>query len=105
MRIKLFESEDKAKEVLEDSHPRLIIASDKEICIVRCGEELFAFQNACAHMGESLHKGNTNFLMEIVCPLHTYRFNMKTGEEAENRCSALKTYSIHRATDGIFIEM
>lgn len=105
MRVKLFESEDKAKEILVDNHPRLIRARGKEICIVRKGNHFYAFQNACTHMGENLYKGTTNYLNEIVCPLHTYRFNMKTGEEAEQRCNALKTYTITISQEGVFIEI
>ncbi|MEP1034076.1 Rieske 2Fe-2S domain-containing protein [Ekhidna sp.] len=104
MKLKLFDSHDKAKEVLKHKQPRLLRANDKEICIVRIGESLFAFQNDCAHMGENLHTGNLNYLDQIVCPLHTYRFNIKTGEEAEQRCGALKTYSIIELAEGIFIE-
>ncbi|WP_421763762.1 Rieske (2Fe-2S) protein [Ekhidna sp.] len=105
MRVKLFESEDKAKEILEDNHPRLIRTQSKEICIVRHGSNFFAFQNACPHMGENLHKGKTNYLNEIVCPLHTYRFSMRTGEEAEQRCKALRTYRVIIDKEGVFLEV
>lgn len=105
MKVKLFDSEDSAKEILENNIPRLVKAEGKEICIVRKGDRLYAFQNACAHMGESLHKGNTNHFNEIVCPLHTYRFNMKTGEEAEQRCPSLKIYSVLKTDQGIFLEI
>ncbi|SNS45834.1 3-phenylpropionate/trans-cinnamate dioxygenase ferredoxin subunit [Ekhidna lutea] len=105
MKVKLFESQAKAKEVLNDNEPRLVRAEGKEICIVRKGERIFAFQDACAHMGENLHKGKTNYLNEIVCPLHTYRFNMKTGEEAEQRCKSLKVYDIITDSEGIHLEI
>ena len=101
----MFETMEEAKEILRNQQPRLVRAADKEICIVRNGEELFAFQDACAHMGENLHKGNTNPYNEIVCPLHAYRFNMKTGEESERRCSSLRTYSVEINKDGVFIQV
>ncbi|MEO9482895.1 MAG: Rieske 2Fe-2S domain-containing protein [Ekhidna sp.] len=104
MRFKLFDSQAKAKEILEHNQPRLVRAGDKEICLLRSGESLFAFQNACSHMGENLHTGKVNYLNEIVCPLHTYRFNIKTGEEAQQRCGALKTYPITASSEGIFVE-
>ncbi len=103
MRFKLFDSQAKANEILENNQPRLIRAGAKEICLVRSGDSLFAFQNACAHMGENLHKGTVNYLKEIVCPLHTYRFDMRTGEESEQRCSALETYEIEILPEGVFL--
>lgn len=104
MKFKLFESKAKAKQVLANNQPRLIRAGDKEICIVLSSDVFYAFQNDCAHMGERLHGGKVNYLNEIVCPLHTYRFNMKTGEEAEQRCKSLKTYPIIESEKGIFID-
>ncbi len=104
MRVKLFDSQAKAKEVLEHNQPRLVRLEDKEICLVRINEDLYAFQNSCSHMGEALHRGKINYLHEIVCPLHTYRFKITTGEEAHHRCMRLKTYPIVKLPDGVFIE-
>ncbi|WP_370088365.1 Rieske (2Fe-2S) protein [Ekhidna sp.] len=104
MKFKLFESKAKAKEVLANNQPRLVRAGSKEICIVLSSETIFAFQNECAHMGERLHGGKINYLNEIVCPLHTYRFNIKTGEEAQGRCNSLKTYLVIESDEGIFID-
>jgi len=105
MKVKLFESQAKAKVVLNDNEPRLVRAEGKEICVVRKGEQIFAFQDACAHMGENLHKGKTNYLDEIVCPLHTYRFNMKTGEESEQRCKSLQIYEVITNSDGVYLDV
>ncbi|MEQ9466862.1 MAG: Rieske (2Fe-2S) protein [Ekhidna sp.] len=105
MDLKLFDSIHEAKKALENNKPRQVRADGKEICIVRKGEEIFAFQDACAHMGENLHKGNTNPFNEIVCPLHAYRFHMKTGEECEGRCSPLKIYPIIENEEGVFIRI
>lgn len=102
--MKLFDSQAKAKEVLEHNQPRQVRLQDKEICLVRINEDLYAFQNFCSHMGEALHKGKVNYLHEIVCPLHTYRFNIRSGEEADQRCKKLKTYPIVKLPEGIFIE-
>ncbi|WP_462253820.1 Rieske (2Fe-2S) protein [Ekhidna sp.] len=104
MRFKLFDSSAKAKEILEHNQPRMVQAGDKEVCIVRQGELIHAFQNACSHMGEKLHQGKVNYLAEIVCPLHTYRFNLMTGEESQQRCKALKIYSIKYMDDGVYLE-
>jgi len=103
MKIKLFDSEDKAKEILTLNQPSLIRAEGKEFCIVRTSENLNVFENLCPHMGERLHQGNTNYLYEIVCPLHTYRFHMHTGEEAEGRCSPLKIYEVRFEEEGIYL--
>ncbi len=104
MKFKLFDSQAKVKEALSHNQPRLIRAGEKEICIVRIGDNLLAFQNECPHMGEMLHRGKINYLGEIVCPLHTFRFNVYTGEEVNQRCKSMKTYAILEKPDGIYIE-
>ena len=104
MKFKLFDSQAKAKEVLLHDKPVLVRAGKKEICLVRQHEELFAFQNECAHMGEALHRGNMNHLGEIVCPLHTYRFSIRSGEESDRRCQSIKTYPVIELPDGIYVD-
>jgi len=101
--IKIFDTEIKAKEVLIDGQPTLVRVDAKEVCIVRKGHQYFAFQNACPHMGEKLHQGNTNHLNEIICPLHTYRFSMQTGEESSHRCASIKIYEVAIKRDGVFL--
>ncbi len=104
MTFKILDSKQKAEAFFEDGAPKLIRAGDKEICLVHKGNEYFGFDNACPHMGAKLHQGNTNHLNEIVCPLHTYRFNMKTGEEADNRCKSMKMYNVYVNDEGLFID-
>lgn len=104
MKFKLFDSQANAKELLHHNQPRRVRVGDKEICLVRIGETIYAFQNECAHMGEALHRGNVNYLGEIVCPLHTYRFSIQSGEESSQRCKALRMYRVIELSEGIFID-
>ena len=90
MEVKLFDSIAEAKNTLEQKVPRLVKVEGKNLCIIRIDENILAFENECPHMGESLHNGKLNYLNQIVCPLHTYRFDTKTGEEANQRCGSLK---------------
>lgn len=104
MTFKILDSEQKAEAFFEDGVPKLIRVQEKEICVVRKGKKYFAFDNACPHMGAKLHQGNTNPFYEIVCPLHTYRFHMKSGEESNKRCRSMKTYYVHSNEGGLFID-
>ncbi|GAB4250222.1 MAG: hypothetical protein Tsb0034_29500 [Ekhidna sp.] len=90
MEVKLFDSFAQAKEILKPNEPRLVAAADQSVCVVLLDGRLVAFRNECPHMGAPLHQGNINYLHEIVCPLHTYRFSLATGEEVQHRCGALQ---------------
>ncbi|MEO1256340.1 MAG: Rieske (2Fe-2S) protein [Bacteroidota bacterium] len=104
MRVKIFDSVFEAKAVLSNNDPKLVRVDDKEICVIRKNDHIYAFENSCPHMGERLHLGNTNYLDEIICPLHTYRFSMKTGIETNQRCGDLKLYQILQKENGVFLE-
>lgn len=105
MLVKLFDSLETAKSVLKNGKPRLARIENREYCLVREGSRIYVFRNACPHMGEQLHKGNINLINEIVCPLHTYRFNMDTGEESSGRCRPLKTFPVIEKTGGLYVEV
>lgn len=83
--------------------PRLLIVRNKRICLVRDDEQLRAVEDRCSHNSESLSKGIVNYLGEIICPLHGYRFSMKTGREGEQRSRDLITYPLKEEDGAIFI--
>ena len=94
MEVKLFASITEAEAVLQENQPKLVKALGRNICVVRRNDQIIAFENECPHMGESLHQGNINYLGEIVCPLHSYRFNLKDGQPAQKSCGSLKFVSV-----------
>src|SRR5206468_629020 len=49
-----------------------------EVAVFRCGNQLYALQNRCPHAGGSLADGTVEG-DEVICPLHGYRFNIRTG--------------------------
>ena len=102
MEVKLFDSIEEAKRILPNKTPQLVKAFGKNICVIRIDERLQAFENECPHMGESLHRGKLNYLNEIVCPLHSYRFDIQTGEESNRRCGSLKKINVIY-TDAIYL--
>lgn len=104
MEVKLFDSIEEAKRILPNNEPKLVKALDKSICIVRKEDQLISFLNECPHQGASLHQGTVNYLGEIVCPLHSYRFNMKTGETAEKACKPLTLIPVV-ISDAVYLDV
>ena len=104
MKVKLFDSISDAFDVLNEHEPRLVKSGNKNICIVRLNNKLIAFLNECPHQGESLHRGVVNYLGEIVCPLHAYRFNLMTGASDNNRCRDLTLIRV-TVTDAVYLEV
>jgi nitrite reductase/ring-hydroxylating ferredoxin subunit len=101
--IKIFENTEVANTTLVENQPRLLIVREKRICIVKRNGKFLAVQNNCTHSGRSLSEGKINFLGEIVCPLHQYQFNLKTGRENGQRSKDLECFPIKENEEGIFI--
>ncbi|MEP1096761.1 MAG: Rieske 2Fe-2S domain-containing protein [Cyclobacteriaceae bacterium] len=105
MVFKLFETKDAMQRMLQNNEPRLVIAGNRNICVVRQKDRLVAFENECPHMKEGLSGGAVNYLNEIVCPLHTYKFNLETGMEERQRCSELRFIKVDMTEEGVFLNL
>lgn len=101
--IKIFVDANEANTVLTENQPRLLVIKNKRICLARHQGKILAVQDKCTHNGESLSKGKINYLGEVICPWHGYRFNMKTGRECSQQSSDLECYPIKENEEGIFI--
>lgn len=73
---------------------------DKSLCIVRLEEGLFAINNRCPHAGAQLHHGHCNKRGIVTCPLHGYKFDVKTGLSADGNNYKLTRYRF-KTEDGI----
>ena len=104
MEVKLFESIEEAFDVLKENDTRLVRANGQNICVVRREGDIIAFQNECPHQGESLHKGLVNYLGEIVCPLHSYRFSLSNGETSSQPCRPLKFIPV-RIKKAVYLDL
>jgi len=103
--IKLFPSASVARQRLELNKPQLLIVNGIRICMVLRDNQLWAVQDRCTHNGESLSKGTVNYLGDVICPWHGYRFDLRTGREANEQARDLITYPVKEEEEGVFIGM
>lgn len=61
--------------------------------------ELFAVQATCPHRGGPLADGIVGGT-RVVCPLHSYAFELSTGEPLREGCPALRTYRVSVSSAG-----
>jgi nitrite reductase/ring-hydroxylating ferredoxin subunit len=101
--IKIFADEREALRRIQPGKPQLLVVHGKRICLTLLENSFVAVQDACSHNGESLSKGHINYLGEIICPWHNYRFDLKTGSACDSSSPDLKTYPIKLNESGFFI--
>jgi ferredoxin-nitrite reductase len=65
-------------EALPEGRSKLITVDGVEVAVFRCGSRLHAIEDRCPHEGGPLSEGTVEG-DEVVCPLHGYRFDLRTG--------------------------
>ena len=101
--VKVFSSATELHQRLKENMAQLLIVHGVSICLVKREGILLAIENKCSHNGESLSKGTVNYLGEVVCPWHGYRFSLKTGRESAERSRDLIIYPVKENADGVFV--
>jgi nitrite reductase/ring-hydroxylating ferredoxin subunit len=101
---KLFDSLAGAAADIVINKARLYTIAGKDICMVRTTESYFAVANKCPHNGFALSKGYCSEDHAIVCPLHRYRFDLKTGRSKSGAsASYVETYPVEVRADGVYV--
>jgi nitrite reductase (NADH) small subunit len=73
---------------------------DRRVAVFRTrGGELYATQAACPHKGGPLADGIVGG-GTVICPLHAYKYDLKSGQPLGNGCPALQTYRVELGMGG-----
>lgn len=102
----LFQSLEEAQQKIPLNKTLRMVINGKALCIVQTVEGFKAMADECPHLGESLSKGKVNYLNEIVCPWHSYRFSLDNGQEKTNKnCKSLKFYEMFVIENEVFVKI
>lgn len=67
---------------------------NEEIVVFRTRENnLYALQAKCPHRNGPLADGLVGG-GKVICPYHSYKFELSSGQPLGNDCAALKTYQV-----------
>ncbi|MBY0425289.1 MAG: Rieske (2Fe-2S) protein [Cytophagales bacterium] len=102
-RVKVFDSQEEAEKEIPIHTAVKVRIGEKSICLARSSQGYHAVSDTCPHLGASLSGGNINRWNEVVCPWHSYKFNLKTGDETTGYGYRVKRYPVEISDDGIFI--
>ncbi len=73
------------------------------ICIANTANGLYACAAKCPHAGGYMSEGFINKSENVVCPIHRYSFNLKTGRDTNGEGYYLKIYPVENNEKGIFV--
>lgn len=80
----------------------VVEANGKKITVAIFQDKIFAFAHTCPHAGGIMAEGYIDALGNAVCPLHRYKFSLKTGRNATGE-DYLKTYQTEINEEGVFV--
>ena len=78
---------------IPEGSAKLVRVQGEEIAVFRQDGKLCAIQNACPHEGGQLSKGWIEG-EAVVCPLHGYKFDLKTGICSSDPHLKAKTFAV-----------
>lgn len=100
---KLFDSIAEANSNVAIGRVITINTGKKKVCLAHTTEGFFAVNDKCPHNGASLGNGYCTPEGSVVCPLHRYHFDLKTGRAKSGLGDFVQTYPIEQRDDGLFI--
>jgi 3-phenylpropionate/trans-cinnamate dioxygenase ferredoxin subunit len=77
---------------LPENEMKLISVAEKQIILLKRGEQVYAFTARCPHAGAPLCDGWLDAQGRIVCPDHKYRFDPANGRNTSGEGYKLFTY-------------
>jgi nitrite reductase/ring-hydroxylating ferredoxin subunit len=101
--IKIFSSAAEAVGRVPPGKLQLLVIMGRRICLANHNGVFMAVQDSCSHNGESLSKGTVNYLGEVICPWHNYRFDLRSGKACDSSSPDLKTYAVKVDEQGLFV--
>ncbi len=73
---------------------------DEEIVVFRTRKnQVYGLQSKCPHREGALADGLTGD-GKVICPMHSYKFELATGHPVGNDCESLKTYQVEVSESG-----
>lgn len=87
---------------LQEGAGKALTVNGAEIAVFRRGDQLYALQNRCPHAGGSLADGVVDG-DEVICPLHGYRFDIRTGACSTDPGLRAKPVAIVPHADGLTV--
>ncbi len=82
---------------------KIVEVEGREIALFNLGNKYYAFENICPHQAGPVGEGEISDGDTIACPLHEWRFNIKTGLSPDFQGIAVKTFQVRVENENIIL--
>ena len=86
----------------EDGQGRAVPVDGRMVAVFRTGEDWFAIDDLCPHMGASLAEGYVEGKM-VTCPWHAWRFCIRDGKWEDNPRTRVDCFDVKIEGDDVLV--
>jgi nitrite reductase/ring-hydroxylating ferredoxin subunit len=101
--FRVFDTAEEMQNSIAPRRTRSLTVDGKKICIVHGLDGFYAVRDKCPHNGYPLSAGYCTDLNSIVCPIHRYHFDLKTGYAKSGIGARVETYPLEIRENGVFL--
>jgi nitrite reductase (NADH) small subunit len=87
---------------LVDGEGRCVVVSGRRVAVFRVGDAVHAVDDTCPHRGGPLSEGWIERGL-VVCPLHAWCFDLRTGAMLGNSTSKVAIYTVEVRGDEVWV--
>ncbi|MBC7383751.1 MAG: Rieske 2Fe-2S domain-containing protein [Bacteroidia bacterium] len=73
------------------------------LTMIRLPEGYFAVADQCPHAGARLGHGKCTPEGKIICPVHRFQYDVKTGRGLPAQGDYVETYPVETRKDGVYV--
>lgn len=99
--IKVYDFAKHGAEPQKLNSTRTIDIQGKRICMARTETGYYAVNDKCPHAGAHLGRGGWCEDDKVVCPVHRYKYDLKTGRGLQG--DYVQPYPVEVRKDGVYI--
>ena len=89
--------------VAEEGSIAVVEAGHRKVCVARWQGNLYAFAYKCPHAGGVLADGYLEAQGNVVCPVHRYKYNIRSGFNSSGEGYYLSNYPVEEREEGIYV--
>lgn len=95
----------KLEEMFPNRRIKQVDLDGLKLGLARVKNDFYAFESTCPYRLTSLIPGEISDSKEVICPLHSYRFDLKSGAVKAGMCRDLKVYPVEMDKAGLKISI
>jgi nitrite reductase/ring-hydroxylating ferredoxin subunit len=89
---------------IADGQGRVVDVAGRTLALFNVGGTFYAIDNSCPHRGGPLGEGDVEDGI-VVCPWHAWRWDVRSGRNANNPAVTVACYPVSVEGGGVFVEV